>query len=95
MKKCESCRFYWNFGVDKSVFVDALCKSPEINEIAFQLDPDNHFSPLITDARDICDKEHDGHFVYFEPKVPTTGAVVQITRSREPKARHAAAGGIV
>lgn len=36
-------------------------------------------------SRDICDREGDGHFVYFEPKHPQAGACfVQITRE-QPK----------
>jgi len=44
-------------------------------------------------AREICDRESDGHFVCFEPKEPTSGAAVQT--ARKPRALARVAGGVI
>lgn len=96
-QKCESCRFYGTDDhgatrvlipgrADRSLHIpvefctnDLLC-SDDIKQIF----PNRKGLPLDY-ARTICNREDDGHFVYFEPKTPTAGAFVQITREK-PKA---------
>lgn len=83
-KKCESCRHYTAYKIPKG---DGECSQPIIGATA----PCNLGRLRITAAREICNKEGDGHFVYFEPKDPATGAAfIQITR--EPRARVATGG---
>lgn len=64
--KCQSCPHYVQPFIEKGPF-DALCGHTTIHEIA---DPDyeNHFKIEIEVAREICDREGDGIFVYFEPR---------------------------
>lgn len=56
--RCESCRF---FAGHYRSFEESSCVRLELPED-------------ITAAREICNKEGDGIFVYFEPKTPTAGA---------------------
>lgn len=71
-KKCESCRFFY-----------ALAKGDFDNSICTNVDVNGHTSvnfaevPTMTEARQICDREGDGIFVYFEPKEPHAGAAVE------------------
>lgn len=86
-KKCESCEHLLRLDPDDFEF--SICRSTGVNAHETV-----NFCrvPTMTEAREICNKEGDGIFVYFEPKTPTAGAAfVQITR--EPKATTAAAGG--
>lgn len=69
-KKCESCRHYLPVpGTNE--FHKAQCTSWEV--LSLEAHIFGGPMPLIEDAREICDKEGDGIFVYFEPKVPTAG----------------------
>ena len=75
--KCESCRFQ-----KTDSFESDMCASPDVNA-AFS----GHKKAMLSlgTARDICDRESNGIFVYFEPKEPSTGATfVQIERVRSP-----------
>lgn len=82
-KKCECCRFYLNV-TDVSEF----CTNVAVGD----LPTENHeLFPRLNIARESCDREGDGHFVYFTPKDPQAGACfVQITR--EPVKAMAAGG---
>ncbi len=66
-KKCESCRHFRAEG-EGSPFNTARCKSPVIVLVFNRC-----LSVAISDAREICDQEGDGIFVYFEPKTPAAG----------------------
>ncbi len=74
-KKCESCRFYRNF--KSQPFEKGICSSPDV------------FSSKVLTARQECDKEGDGRFVYYEPKPPAAG----MTFEPPPIAMAAHAGG--
>lgn len=90
---CESCRHYGSKVVHENearrlirFCTNDLCTTDQVREQF----PDRLGMPIDM-AREICDREGDGFFVYYEPKDPSAGvAFVQITR--EPRA-HAAAGG--
>lgn len=89
-KKCESCQHYVGqpiFGKEfcLNVIVKAAAKSDDVFLDQFtKLDP----------AREICDTEGDGIFVFFQPITPAAGepsaVLTQIRRDR-PKAMRAAA----
>lgn len=64
MKKCERCR-HFRSDRNRRGFEAGVCTS---SSIAINSLP-------ILDAREICDKEGDGIFVYFEPKTPAAGVV--------------------
>lgn len=89
--KCESCR---HFGLSrpKGDARNGLCRNENVIREGALFET-SYFLP-ISPAREICDKEGDGHFVYFEPKTPAAGAFVQITRqpADRPWALSAAAG---
>lgn len=53
-----------------------LCTTAEIRHDY----PNRHGVPLDI-ARNICDREGDGRFVYFEPKEPQTGAAAAAAAS--------------
>lgn len=59
--KCESCKHY---RPDNN-----RCKAWPVLNLG-----GDFVSVDLTTARDICDREGDGTFVYFEPKTPTAGA---------------------
>lgn len=61
--KCNDCKYYIQPFVEKGDD-DAVCGSPDVQAIQ---DPNNesHLAPMIETARDYCDKEGDGKFVYF------------------------------
>lgn len=64
--KCDSC-----FNYDEN---NKLCLSGPVIDAAEEFN-----SVEINEARDICDREGDGHFVYFEPiddPQPSAGAAV-------------------
>lgn len=94
-KKCESCRHCVSEQIDNTplVFIrgkqieqrsrlthtiiycaNDKCATDQVREMF----PDRKGVPLDM-ARQICDREGDGIFVYFEPKTPAAGAFVQIT----------------
>jgi hypothetical protein len=76
---CESCKHYQP-AVSRRNFESGFCLSPDQPRTA------------IMNAREVCDKEGDGRFVYYEPKQPTAGAeFVQITREKMPLAMRATA----
>lgn len=89
-KKCESC-LYFEPNTITGRFEDSFCTHIY-----------TYFNNVI-DALKHCDREGDGHFVYFEPKTPAAGAAVseppasaggqfvQITRTHHPRALKAAA----
>lgn len=101
-KKCESCKFY-----QPCVPVN-VCTNEHIKQSADKDFVTLNYFVEINPAREICNREGDGIFVYFEPTVPIAGAaaeiphsairtpqsLVQITRNR-PRSRHAAAGGVL
>ena len=58
--------------------VNHRCASDEVKEMF----PHRYGVPLDM-ARDICDREGDGNFVYFEPRDPSAGAAVKT--APEPK----------
>lgn len=66
-KKCESCRYYVN--PERAFEFDgAICSNIEINStVRFQR------VVMMPEARELCDREGDGHFIYFEPKEPAAG----------------------
>lgn len=80
MKKCEKCKFY--FGDSQQPFENGVCASPKVlGGVGQKLG-----TVQIVVGRQICDREENGHFVYFEPLTPSAGAAfVQITR--EPMGR--------
>ncbi len=72
-KKCESCRFYNESN-------DSLPESCLNLSVRCSVDPDFIFYRIFAElgpAREICDREGDGIFVYFEPKQPVAGAAVE------------------
>lgn len=98
-KKCDDCRF---LGTTTKPTAPRrtieFCTSPNTASAEIQnMFPDRHGVPIDM-ARQACDREDDGHFVYFEPKNnnPNGAAFVQLTRERPaPRARRHAAGGII
>lgn len=59
---CFTCRnFEEAAGQDRTEF----CRSPKVIQIGGRRGTVRLSLPA---AREICDKEHDGHFVYFEEK---------------------------
>lgn len=89
-KKCESCRFHSSKRSKLSIGEIALvfCTNPIVasDEIK-EMFPDRIGLPLDI-AREVCDKEGDGIFVYFEPVTPAAGATFEA-----PKTMAASAGG--
>lgn len=76
-KKCESCRHYRQ-DPSKPGFDFGFCFSPQI-KIPM------HSLPVLR-AREICDREGDGIFVYFEPREPASGCAVAETKTMEAAA---------
>ncbi len=74
--KCEYCRFFDN---GPSGFDSGICKNEQVLNIT-----GDWIAALINDARNICDREGDGHFVYFEPKYPQAGAAFVQTTLEQP-----------
>lgn len=61
-KKCLSCRFF----KPGPTFESSFCSNPDVHY------PLTHYRGamlIIWAAREICDKEGDGVFVYFQPKL--------------------------
>jgi len=102
-RKCDTCRHFepvfYVIGADGQ---STTCRQPTITLTACL-----PFVPL-NQARDICDREGDGHFVYFEPIQPEAGAALEISDfksqipasgfvqiTREPTAKAMSAGGCV
>jgi hypothetical protein len=98
--KCESCRHHGsstrdvtpklgphvphgNFAVVRvAVFcTNDACASDEVKEMF----PDRKGTPLDM-AREICDREHNGHFVYFEPRDPSAGVTFRDADRERPPA---------
>jgi hypothetical protein len=81
-RKCESCRHFVDYGSNLMDF----CSNPKVVPSdhpwatrglwPLEKDPMLDAAGLET-ARDICDRESNGIFVYFEPKTPTAGATFQ------------------
>lgn len=78
--KCECCKHF--VSVETVIGTVAKCTSTEVSTRV-----DRQFVTLVSltelePAREICDREGDGHFVYFRPKHPQAGACfVQLTRN--------------
>jgi hypothetical protein len=73
-KKCDSCRHRKES--DQGLLGTAIrCANPVILKLAYTTKMPASDMPL-TYAREICNKEGDGIFVYFEPKTPASGAAV-------------------
>lgn len=66
--KCESCR-HFRLSRPKGDFRNGTCSSEQV-ALTRTLMLTGAFLPIST-AREICDREGDGIFVYFEPKEPT------------------------
>ena len=96
-KKCESCRFYAH---QVSELYFDLCKQQTVVDLVFppEFETDKFVDAPLTLARDICNKEGDGIFVYFDPKTPTAGAAfagnADALVRNEGNARTAAVGGV-
>lgn len=71
-KKCYDCRHYFS---DPAMPRIEVCGSEDVLSLSVTFDDaiDLQF------GRQICDREGDGHFVYFEPIeiVPSAGAVFE------------------
>lgn len=77
--KCESCRFYGTeiVAAGENQRRIRFCTNPNtVTDKVREMFPDRRGVPLDM-ARDICDREGDGIFVYYEPKTPATGAATQ------------------
>lgn len=85
-KKCESCLFFLPSRGD--AFEDGRCDSPSLI-IEHGLD----YLPEIYVARELCDKEGDGHFVYFEPLPPSATGAAFARRNTTGRVCALAAGG--
>jgi len=77
MKKCEKCKFY--FGDSQEPFEKGVCASPIVIG-TFGVEAE---AMDITAAREMCDREGDGHFVYFEPLTPAAGAAFELSCNLE------------
>lgn len=86
MKKCESCRFFVPKGPR---FEDAGCSQINVRRPTLFAPPESQ-PVAIRPAREVCNKEGDGIFVYFEPSYPSAGAAFA---DRRPARR--AAGGVI
>lgn len=67
MPKCESCRFY-DKPSPSHTFGAGQCRQSEIGSRLGKNGLRGFHT--IEFAREICDREGDGRFVYFEPKNP-------------------------
>ncbi len=83
-RKCDECKFYKSEAVHRNEAIrrldyctNAQCTTAQIREMF----PDRKGVPLDI-AREICNKEGDGIFVYFQPKAETrpSGSVSEPTR---------------
>lgn len=65
-RKCESCHFFFGRRFNRP------------GELPFDQSSCVHIATPepINEARAVCDREGDGHFVYFEPRDPEAGASV-------------------
>lgn len=78
-KKCESCLHFDLAG--KKHFDDGLCVAkPVLKELGYK------YAMAINKARSICDREHNGHFVHFEPRDPASGAAFSTGPQASPPA---------
>lgn len=89
--KCESCKHYRPIG---SRFEDAWCEHPQVkypktNGIPHPAIP--RISVTVSAAREICNKEGDGIFVYFEPRNPGGIGVGLEMPAEQPKVMAAGA----
>lgn len=84
-RKCESCRHFIETKKGQKIhFFSNQCSRSEIVDEIFPTSLcHKQLSAGVDLARDICDREGDGHFVYFEPRDPSAGAVVET--APEPK----------
>lgn len=81
--KCESCIHYQK-ETPHHTFGAGRCIQQAVGRKLRRILSDTVRFHTIDYAREICNKEGDGIFVYFEPKTPTAGAAfVQITRERK------------
>jgi hypothetical protein len=80
-KKCESCKSY-EADPKRRGFGFGTCASQQVMRVFCQATSPMTYATLgIGLARELCDREGDGHFVYFEPKDPESGSpFVQPTR---------------
>lgn len=79
MYRCESCKHY-QAAISGRDFQSGFCLSPQQPRTA------------IMNAREICDREGDGRFVFYEPKEPASGAeFVHVTRDEPDLAMRATA----
>lgn len=82
-KRCLSCRHYGNHFTNTSGETPAesfdlgWCSAPavaaQVESLGYIVARGSNVD--ITTAREICDRELDGVFVYFEPLIPSAGAV--------------------
>lgn len=79
-KKCESCRYYTTSELGL-LGTAVRCKNQAVIKLAYKTKMPIGDMPL-TYAREICEREHDGHFVYFEPRDPEAGA--SFTENKAP-----------
>ena len=103
-KICERCKHYRPNAVTDN-FESGTCSQPDIVAPDVRLHQRNW--KWIEAARDVCDKEGDGRFVYFEPKEPSNGTAIDTAAkpsaaanrqasSKQPRPlARAAAGGVV
>lgn len=90
-KKCDGCRFYGVKSVHEREAMRAIrfCTSPKtVTTEVERMFPDRLGVPLDM-AREICDREGDGFFVYFEPKEPTRGVGNPHSEIRDPQSQEA------
>ena len=69
--KCESCRFFDKPNAD-APSESARCLQVFVQTQRLKSGARGWFT--IDKDREICDREGNGHFVYFEPTTPTAGA---------------------
>lgn len=72
-RKCESCRHYQPSRAFPGQFARGVCHTVRIRRPTISTPPEAPPVPIL-EARDICDREGDGHFVHFEPLIPEAGA---------------------
>ena len=91
-KICESCRFYEK-PTPNHTFGAGRCTNENVVRRGSRQFSAREFHSIDL-SREICDKEHDGHFVYYEPKQPAAGAAAAAS-IRPQRALRRAAGGVI
>jgi hypothetical protein len=80
-KKCDTCRHRTES--ELGLLGTAIrCANKSVIALAYDTQMPVADMPL-TYARQICDREADGHFVYFEPRDPEAGA--SFTENKAPQ----------